>query len=138
MRFFALALLALSAMGCATKIVQLPDGTIVKRRGMMPQVGVIVTIKNNCSPMMAIESIHGPEVSNLAYGKSATLPIPTRAFSGDSREIWVMISAYTASSVYIGSAVLRERVSIRQGTRDGVVWQVDQLDSPPNVTCPSP
>lgn len=130
-------ILAVVATGCATRTIQLPDGTIVRQREVMPQAGVVVTVQNNCSPVMAIESLHGPEVGNLVYGRSATLPVPARAFGGYNREVWVMAKAYTAGLQYIGSAVLREFVSTYDGTRDRI-WQVDRLDSPSGARCPSP
>ena len=131
--------LALAASGCAVRRIQLPDGSVIERREPMSQIGLIITFKNNCDPRLMIESMYGIEVRSLAYGRSATVPIPSRAFSGSSREIWAMASAYAGASddSFIGSVELREHVNTNQGTRDKL-WQVDRLDSPRGVRCPSP
>jgi hypothetical protein len=133
---FFMLVMASMMCGCATRIVELEDGTVRRVREILPQVGVVVTIQNNCAPMLSIQSLHGTEVKSLAFGKSATIPVSSRPFSGYNREIWVMIRAYDSSMNYLGSAEMREYADISNGTRDKL-WQVDDLDSPPRAKCPA-
>jgi hypothetical protein len=132
---FALFLVGLFT-GCATRIVELEDGTVRRVREILPQVGVVVTVQNNCAPVLSVQSLHGTEVKSLAFGKSATIPVSSRPFSGYNREIWVMVRAYDSSMNYLGSAELREYADTSYGTRDKL-WQVDDLESPPRAKCPA-
>lgn len=136
-----IALAASSGTGCATRMIELPDGSIIQRREVMPQKGVVVAVFNNCAPWLVIDSHNGREVSALSYSRKASIPIPARFVVGNrsSREIWVTARAYSgppSDTTYIGLTELRERVSNSQGTRDRP-WQVDTLRSPRGAQCPS-
>ncbi len=135
------ALVAASLGGCAARIVELPNGTIVRSRRAMPQVGVIITVVNNCAAWLVIDSMNGREVGSLAYSMRATVPIPSRFLVGSYyREIWAMARAYSGPpgpTTYIGSVEFRESVSTYQGTRDRL-WQVDRLRSPQGARCAPP
>jgi hypothetical protein len=136
---FALAIMVM-ASGCATRRIELPDGTIVRDRVAMPQVGIDLGVINNCAPWLVIDSLNGREVSQLAYSMRAQLPIPSKFVLGNSsREIWVIARAYSgfpSPATYIGSLELREYVSTYQGTQEKS-WRVDRLDSPQGARCPS-
>ncbi len=133
MKKLVLAILAVIWVGgCASSNVGGQRRTV-----FMPQVGVIMTVQNNCAPFVSVESIRGVEVAELPFGESATLPISSRAFGGYSREIWVMVKAYASNLVFLGSTMFREYVDTYQGTQDRL-WQVDRLDSPPGAQCEPP
>jgi hypothetical protein len=129
---FFIVLVSGMTCGCAVKNVNGHRGWVI-----MPQVGVVVTVQNNCAANLSVESLYGNEVKNLAFGESATIPIASRPFSGYNREIWVMVKAYDNALKYIGSAELREYADTYSGTRDKL-WQVDDLDSPSGARCKTP
>lgn len=131
--FWAVLLAALTT-GCATAVY--PDGT--RRRVPMPQVGVIVTVTNNCSAFIQVEHGAVSLVGPIPYGRSARLPVSSLAYSGTSRSISLEAKAYDGQSRYIGSVSRGFQVSIQRGTREVPVWQVDRLNSPSGVRCQPP
>jgi hypothetical protein len=132
--FVLLLISIISSWGCAPRIVNGKREWVV-----MSQVGLVVTVQNNCSALMSVESLYGLEVRMLPFGDSATIPIATRPLSGGrsgSRQIWVMVKAYDRNMKFLGSAEMRESVSVSRGTRDRL-WQVDDLESPQRASCPA-
>ncbi len=125
--------------GCATRVIELPNGTIVRDKVPLAQVGVVKGFQNNCAPRLEIWNAYGRMVGNLAYGRFASLPLESRAFSGSSREVYALIKAFADvdGQVFVGSREVREWVDTYNGTREAGTIQIDRLDSPQGVRCPS-
>ncbi|MEX0932408.1 MAG: hypothetical protein WDZ61_00745 [Parcubacteria group bacterium] len=99
------------------------------RMYLMPQVGIILTVVNNCSPFLDVSSpTHGDLATGLPYGDRVTLPLSSVAFSGSNREIEVYVQGHTSKRVYLGSDTKTFRVNVRSGTR-GEVWEVRRLNA---------
>ncbi|MBX4181437.1 hypothetical protein KW807_01060 [Candidatus Parcubacteria bacterium] len=137
MKFLVVSLVLVMAAGCATALVERPDGSMITQRVVMVQSGIIIKIQNNCASSISVASIHGPLVEGLAWGKGTQQPIPARFEGSDhyDRRIWVEVRAYTSTGVYIGSITRNE--SVYGSTRD-MHWDIDRLDSPPGARCPGP
>lgn len=120
MKKLVLAGILILASGCAG-VAHLP------RMYLMPQVGVILTVVNNCTPVLDGDSpTHGVLFRNLPYGSSVTLPLSSVAFSGSSREIAVLVRGSTKAGTYLGSATRTFYVDTYRGTRSKV-WEVDHI-----------
>ena len=132
-----LVLLALATINCAT--IQYPDGT--RQRIILPQVSSIVTVKNNCAPVIDVEGSEGPIMKGVRYSTSVTVPLISDAFTGFYREMFLTITAYRRRGggiEYLGSATKTFSVATYSGTQRSF-WIVDRLDSPYSAICqPSP
>jgi hypothetical protein len=118
----ALLLLALGSTGCVT----VHEGGI-KRTYIMPQVGVVLRVQNNCAPLIDIERpAEGVILKALPYGQSRTIPLSSVAFTGSSRQIPILVKGYTREGHYLGSEVYTYYVSTHQGTREDFLV-VDRL-----------
>lgn len=136
--FFVLALVAFAASACATRVIHLPDGRVAVSREAMPQVGVILSVRNNCAAFLVVESGGIPRNVGLPFGKSDRIPISTSAYSGlGYRTIEVLASAQDAQGRYLGSITERFDVDTYRGTYERT-WVVDRLDSPPGARCDPP
>lgn len=125
-------ILSLLASGCATHIVGGQRGIV-----FMPQVGVVISVVNNCSAKVSVESGGVMADPDLPFGGSNNLPIASRAFSGYNRAVVVTVKAYDAAGKYLGSTTRQFHVDIYQGTYE-TTWVVDRLESPPGGKCEPP
>lgn len=123
--------------GCAERIVYLPDGRVIQRREVMPQVGVILSVKNNCAASLEIERGGYIVDRGVPFGRSDRLPLSTTAFTGDSRQIVVTASAHDGRGRYLGSATRSFYIDVYRGTYEET-WVVDRLESPPGAQCVVP
>lgn len=119
-----IATVVISCVRCAT--IQTPYGT---RRFIMPQVGVVVRVINNCAPLLDIEDVGGVLMAGLPFGESTTVPLVSSPFSGSNRDMPLIVKGYTASREYFGSATQTFHVSTYDGTRKEV-WEVNSLRLP--------
>jgi hypothetical protein len=112
--------------GCAT--IRYPDGT--KKRYIMPQVGVIVQVTNNCAPFLELSRVtEGVLVEDLAYGESRTVVLVSRPFSGHNRPLFLTAKGYNKvgeKREYLGVVVKSFSANTHQGTREDV-WIVESL-----------
>lgn len=131
--FGVLLLVAVMASGCATAVY--PDGS--RHRVPMPQIGVIVTVTNYCSPFVGL--YHGAELQAplVPYGASARIPVSSLAFSGPYRRVHLEVKAFEMGLNPIGSATRTFGVSTYQGSQPEL-WLVDRLNSPPGARCSPP
>lgn len=130
-KFFFLFVAVLSA-ACAPYMV---GGQ--RRMVLMPQVGVVLSVVNNCAATVSVESGGVVVDPDLPFGGSNSLPLSSRAFSGYNRAIVATVKAYDAVGKYLGSATHPFHVDIYQGTYEST-WVVDRLESPPGATCVPP
>ena len=129
-RMIVVAVLALSVLagGCVTVVS--PTGQRI--RYVMPQVGVIVRVHNNCTPFIDLESVEGVMVAGLAYGEAATVPLASMPFSGSSRQLWLTAKGYrelNGKREYLGSTTRQFNVNVYSGSQTEV-WEVTQLQLP--------
>jgi hypothetical protein len=118
--------LAMTTSGCYHSIYE--GG--VRQRHVMPQVGVILRIQNNCAPLLDLERpAEGIVLQALPFGNGRTVPLSTMPFTGTSRQIAVIVKGYTPSGEYLGSQTKTFHVSTHRGSREEV-WIVDRLTLP--------
>ena len=127
---FCVASFAVMSMGCATKTVRLPDGSLGTKRVLMPQVGVTVSVVNNCAPLLDVVRSGVVLFSRLAYGELAAVPLVSSPLGGRSRRMPLTVRGYMENSagevVYLGSATKTFSVNTSQGSEEEV-WEVDRL-----------
>lgn len=119
-----LALMALQMTGC----IRYVDVTGRQRVGVMLQVGIILTVVNNCSTLIDIER-GGTVKSGLPYSQSAVLALESTPFTGSSRNISVTVKAYGLNNEYLGSQTQVFSVDTGSGTYEKT-WEIDYVRLP--------
>lgn len=116
------------------RTVRLPDGSLTNKRIVMIQSGIVVSVVNNCAPLLDIESVGGRHFINAKFGESVTVTGVARPLSGYgySRRIQFTVKGYSADrTIYLGSSTREFSVSTYEGTHEET-WVVDQLALPTN------
>jgi hypothetical protein len=119
-KLFWVALLAILASGCAQVVY--PDGS--RRRVPMTQVGVVLTVQNDCAPVLEAYQDGILMMANIRRGQHATFPLVSAAFTGSSREVEVLFKYYSLigdTLNYLGSLVERFWVNIYGGSESRTV-----------------
>lgn len=122
-----LFLLALTT-GCATMVY--PDGS--RQSVLLPQVATVVTVNNDCVPVLDIHGSEGLLMAGVKYGHSVTVPLVSTAFSGDSRRSFLTVKGFLETDEgreYLGSQTREFHVNVYQGTQR-VPWTIDHLRLP--------
>lgn len=126
-RLFWVGLLAIvTSGGCAVIPV---GGVNGPQLYIMTQVGVVVSVVNNCAPFLDGDATSGIAFRGLPYGSSATVPLVSAPFGGSYRSMLLTVKGYNERREYLGSATQEFYVSTYDGSRSAV-WEVDQLRLP--------
>lgn len=116
--------LVLATSGCLT--VHTSGGT---QRFLLPQVGVILRVVNNCTPFLDVWGPTGILVEKLPFGEVAHVPLVSQPYTGRNRRVQATVQGYRmagAEKEYLGSATETFSVSTYRGSLQET-WEVDRL-----------
>jgi len=123
-RMMVVLALTMGVSGCLT--VHTPSGT---QRFVLPQVGVVLRVVNNCAPFLDIWAPTGLIVMGLPYGEVSTVPLVSQSYSGRTRKVEVTVQGYTKDREYLGSDAKSFTVRTSQGSYQET-WEVARLRLP--------
>ncbi|MEX2013835.1 MAG: hypothetical protein WD896_00580 [Parcubacteria group bacterium] len=125
-RLVVVTLIVLVTSGCVAIPVGGPNGAQLY---ILYQVGVVVSVVNNCAPWLDGEATSGTTFQGLPYGSSTTVPLISAPFGGSYRSMVMTVKGYNEKREYLGSQTREFYVSTYDGSRS-TVWVIDRLDLP--------
>lgn len=127
-RLIPILFLAALATGCAT--IQYPDGS--RQKIFLPQVATVVTVHNDCAPILDVHGSNGLIMAGVGYGRSVTIPLISTAFSGNNRSSFLTVKGFVDTPrgrEYLGSLTREFYVNTYEGTQREP-WTIDNLRLP--------
>ncbi len=127
-QFFS-ALVVLVAIATSSCAVIPVGGVNGPRLYLMYQVGVVVSVVNNCAPFLDGEATSGIAFQGLRYSGSTTVPLVSAPLSGSYRSMFLTVKGYNEKREYLGSATREFQVDTYRGSQSAV-WVIDRLTLP--------
>lgn len=139
--FFAVMMTACSTIQVTTGTIDDTGACVdVKTFGVKtprPQVSVVVRVGNDCpaTDYITIDDVYGSIIECLPFGRSTTVVLVSKAFTGPYRQMVLISKGFTSTGKYLGSTEKHFGVSTYRGSSFDNSWSVNRLNLPGGGGC---